>query len=75
MAITFGYKHLYGMMIKLDNFHASNFSMLSPFKSDVVNMERLKDEFIEYKLLDYSCIPNVLWKRTESCEDQSAPEF
>ena len=51
------------------------FSLLSPFKSDIVKMERLKDEFIEYQLLDSSCIPNDLWIRTESHEDQSEPEF
>ena len=40
-------------------YFVDRFSLLSPFKSDfIVKMERLKDEFIEYQLLDSSCIPN-----------------
>ena len=57
-------------------YFVDRFSLLSPFKSDIVKMERLKDEFIEYQLLDSSCIPNDFCGRElNHVKDQSESEF
>ena len=45
------------------------YSSLLPHKSDPAKMEKLKDEFISYQLLDDSDVPPGVWERATVYED------